>query len=98
MSRFLSSCEVVKPVEKRQNVRTKFRAQVRVMMEGAEPLELYTRDISDMGVYAFAEPGTLVIGSELSVQVQGMPAEGPTVRMRVVREGHEGFGLEFIFD
>lgn len=58
---------------------------------------LTMRDLSDSGIFVLVDnepfPG---VGSEVEVQVQGLPVPAPVRRMRVVRESREGYGLTFV--
>ncbi len=83
---------------KRQYVRTKLRAEVRVSHPEVGELALHTGDISDGGAYIFAEGQDVPqVGEVVKVQVQGMAGgEAPVVTMRIVRMDKSGMGLEFI--
>lgn len=77
--------------------RTKFRAPVRLIQEGVDEMTAMTGDVSDGGIFLLDDGRSLPeVGTELHVQVQGMPIEAPIVRMRVVRRVPEGIGLMFL--
>ncbi len=85
-------------VEQRKQVRTKLRVAVKVCHAGLGELLLHTSDISDSGVYIFAEGCELpAVGDEVTVEVQGLPGDdAPVVPMRIVRVDAKGMGLEYI--
>lgn len=72
---------------------------VRIMVRHHEIGEyVFTmRDLSDGGIFILVDnepfPG---VGSEVEVQVQGLPVPAPVRRMRVVRQAPDGYGLAFI--
>lgn len=83
---------------RRQFVRTQFRAEINVMHESLGVVSVHTADISDGGVYVLSE-GKLVLnmGDIVDVQVQSMPGgEAPVVTMKVVRVDPDGVGLSFV--
>ncbi|KAA8982001.1 MULTISPECIES: PilZ domain-containing protein [Gammaproteobacteria] len=83
--------------EQRRYIRTSM--SVRIMVRHSEIGEhVFTmRDLSDGGIFVLVDnepfPG---IGSEVEVQVQGLPVPAPVRRMRVVREASDGYGLAFM--
>ena len=83
---------------KREHVRTKLRADVKLSHPEVGDLNLHTGDISDGGAYILAEGNKLPpIGETVSVQVQGMGGgEAPVVKMKVVRLDNDGVGLAFV--
>ena len=85
---------------KRQSVRTKLRADVKLSHPEVGDLSLHTGDISDGGAYILAEGNDLPqVGETVMVQVQGMGGgDAPLVKMRIVRVDKTGIGLEFIND
>ncbi len=85
---------------KREHIRTKLRAEVKLTHPQVGDLKLHTGDISDGGAYIFTEGNqSPTIGELVSVQVQGMgDGEAPVLSMRVVRIDKTGIGLEFVFD
>lgn len=93
-----SQAALVEDKRKRQHVRTKLRAEVKLSHPQVGDLKLHTGDISDGGAYIFAEGNELPkVGEVVNVQVQGMGGgEAPVVKMRIVRLDKEGIGLEFI--
>ena len=83
---------------KREHVRTKLRADVKLSHPEIGDLNLHTGDISDGGAYILAEGNSLPpIGETVSVQVQGMgDGDAPIVKMKVVRLDNDGVGLAFV--
>ncbi len=83
--------------EQRRYSRTNM--SVRIMVRHSEIGEhVFTmRDLSDGGIFVLVDnepfPG---VGSEVEVQVQGLPVPAPVRRMRVVRSASDGYGLAFI--
>lgn len=54
------------------------------------------RDLSDGGIFVIVDNEVFPeVGSQVEVQVQGLPIVAPVRTMRVVRQSSEGFGLEF---
>ncbi|TVP61436.1 MAG: PilZ domain-containing protein [Halomonadaceae bacterium] len=83
--------------ERREFIRTVLNASVMVRHEliGEEVYE--TGDISDGGIYVIVESGEFPpLGSDVEVQVQGLPEEAPIIWMTVVRKGADGYGLSFV--
>ena len=85
-------------INNRRHVRTKLRADIKVTHAELGSLSLRTGDISDGGVYIFAEGQELPpVGDDVEVQVQGIGGgDAPILTMRVVRIDKHGIGLEFI--
>jgi c-di-GMP-binding flagellar brake protein YcgR len=85
---------------KREHVRTKLRAEVKVSHPKLGDLKLHTSDISDGGAFILAEGNTMPnVGEIVKVQVQGIGGgDAPILNMRIVRIDKDGIGLEFIFD
>ena len=83
---------------KRQHIRTKLRADVKLSHPEVGDLILHTGDISDGGAYILAEGNSLpALGELVTVQVQGMGGgDAPMVSMKVVRLDKDGIGLEFV--
>lgn len=83
---------------KRQHIRTKLRAGVKLSHPEVGDLILHTGDISDGGAYILAEGNSLpALGELVTVQVQGMGGgDAPMVSMKVVRLDKDGIGLEFV--
>ena len=83
--------------DRRIHPRTSLNARVRVAHEMIGEDLYYTRDISDGGIYVVVDGGEFPpLGSVVEVQVQGLPIPAPVLRMQVVREGVDGFGLQFV--
>lgn len=86
-------------INKRQHVRNKLHAEVKLSHPEVGDLKLHTGDISDGGAYIYTDGSKLPsIGELVDVQVQGMGGEAPTVKMRIVRLDQKGMGLEFVQD
>lgn len=72
-------------------------ARIRVWHERIGEALYKMRDLSDGGIFVMVEHGDFPeIGSEVQVQVQGLPVEAPVRRMKVVRKSKDGYGLEFV--
>lgn len=72
-------------------------AKVRVAHPAIGEHVYATRDVSDGGVYVVVDDGYFPpLGSVVEVQVQGMPVPAPILKMQVVRQGNDGYGLQFI--
>lgn len=84
--------------DKRRDVRTKFRAEVKVSHPEVGELATHTGDISETGAFILSEGHTMPeINEIVAVQVQGMgDGEAPVVKMRVVRHDKNGIGLEYV--
>lgn len=91
---------VVSEDNKRESVRTKLRADVKLSHPSVGDVDLHTGDISDGGAYILSEGNSLPdVGECVNVQVQGMGSgEAPVVKMRIVRMDNKGIGLEFVDD
>lgn len=83
---------------KREHVRTKLRADVKLSHPEVGDLSLKTGDISDGGAYVFTgEHPIPAVGQIVTMQVQGMgEGEAPMVKMQVVRSDKNGIGLAFV--
>lgn len=83
--------------DRREHSRTAMNAAVKVSHETHGEFVFSTRDVSDGGVFIVVEdaPYTPALGDEVSVQVQGLPVPAPILKMLVVRETNDGFGLQF---
>ncbi len=84
--------------EKRSAPRTAFNARVKITQDGFEEFFVYTRDLSDAGVFVCvnADQKFPLLGSTVKVQMQGLPVPAPVLDMVVVRKGMDGYGLHFI--
>lgn len=90
----------MKSKDKRKEVRTKFRAKVKLSHPEFGELQLHTGDISDGGAYIYSEGNQIpTVGEIVFVQLQGIGGgEAPVVKMRIVRLDNSGMGLEFVRD
>ena len=85
-------------VNKRQAVRTPFKSRIRISHESIGDVETFTRDISDTGVYLYTNGDFFLdLGVVIMGKVVGLPGgEAPEVKMEVVRQDEDGFGLKFV--
>ena len=82
---------------RRRAVRTPLCVTVMVLDEGAEPLCVRTRDISDGGVFLLMDEPHPPIGEILRIQVVGLGSgEAPIVEVRVKRSTREGIGCAYL--
>jgi PilZ domain len=86
--------------DKRQDLRTKFRADVRVSHPEVGDVDVHTSDISDSGAFILSEGKPMPsLGEIVQVQVQGIgDGEAPIVKMRITRCDKHGIGLEYVED
>ncbi len=83
--------------DQRKYLRTQLSARIRVCHEEIGEKVFNMRDLSDGGIYVIVDNNPFPeIGSHVEVQVQGLPIPAPIRVMRVVREGEDGYGLEFV--
>lgn len=84
--------------DKRSDIRTKFRADVKVSHPDVGEVEVHTQDISDSGAFILSEGNPMPgVGEVVSVQIQGIgDGEAPVVKMRITRCDKNGIGLEFV--
>lgn len=81
----------------RRFVRTRLRAEVKMLHPRVGEIYLHTRDISDGGAYVQGEGVDAAPGEMVQVQLQGLPGEpAPVVTMRVVRVDKSGLALQFV--
>jgi len=81
----------------RKHRRTNMSARIMVRHPDIGERVFNMRDLSDGGIFVVVEDVAFPeVGSQVEVQVQGLPVVAPVRRMRVVRSSGEGFGLEFI--
>lgn len=85
---------------KREHVRSKLRADVKLSHPELGDLNLHTGDISDGGAYVYTEGHPVpALGQIVSMQVQGMGSgDAPVVKMKVIRSDKNGIGLAFVDD
>lgn len=89
--------EKIRMPEQRRYVRTNMSARVMVRHADVGEHVFTMRDLSDGGIFVFVENEPFPeVGSEVEVQVQGLPVPAPVRRMKVVRQGSDGYGLAFI--
>lgn len=83
--------------DRREHIRTALNAKVSVTHNTLGKQVFSTRDISDGGVFVVVEQGDFRprLGDTVVVQVQGLPVPAPELKMVVVRETVDGFGLRF---
>lgn len=87
----------------RRHGRTAIRCPILLKHQTLGDLDVVTSNISASGIFVGASsPGQedllpkLQIGDTLEAEVEGPNAEAELVRLRVIRQGKEGFGLAFI--
>ena len=83
--------------DRREHIRTALNARVSVTHGTLGKRDFATRDISDGGVFVVVEEDDFKpeLGDVVIVQVQGLPVPAPELRMTVVRQTPDGFGLQF---
>lgn len=83
--------------EQRRYTRTNMSARIMVR-HGEIGEQVFTmRDLSDGGIFVLVDNEPFPsVGSEVEVQVQGLPVPAPVRRMQVVRRAEDGFGLSFL--
>lgn len=82
---------------RRQDMRIKVKAKVKLSHPSLGQVLLESGDISDSGV--FLHTGEITppdVGERVTIQMMGMPMEAPIVTMRVVRHISDGIGLQFV--
>lgn len=85
------------PENRRQFPRLPIKVQVRIEHPDFGERTVWTRNISDGGLFVVTEPKEVPnIGSVVTGQVVGVEEETPIVRMRIIRIGIDGVALEFI--
>ena len=85
----------------RRYLRTALRCQFKIWNNDIAPTTVYTRDISDGGVFLVMDPqeqNIPPVGTILKGQVQGLMDDAPVVTLEVVRMVEEGIGLRFMLD
>ncbi|WP_026244669.1 PilZ domain-containing protein [Dasania marina] len=84
--------------DKRRDLRTKFRAEVKVTHPEVGEVATHTSDISESGAFILSEGNPMpAIGEIVNVQVQGMgDGDAPVVKMRIARCDKDGIGLEYV--
>ncbi len=83
--------------DQRKYLRTNMSARILVRHEEIGEKVFNMRDLSDGGIYVVVDNDPFPeVGSCVEVQVQGLPIPAPVRVMRVVREGEDGYGLEFV--
>lgn len=82
--------------EKRRFLRTKFDSRVKVEHPAHGSAIFRTGDVSDGGIYLQNGAFEMLVGDQITVQIQDVPMEAPLVRMVVVRRDPEGYGVRFV--
>lgn len=83
--------------ENRIHPRTPMKCQVKVTHPSIGEVMVNTRDISDGGIFLLTEDTAMPpVGSIVQGQVQGMGADGPILKLEIVRVVPAGVGLKFI--
>lgn len=82
---------------RRQDMRIKVKAKVKLSHPSVGQVLLESGDISDSGVFLYTgEITPPEVGERVTIQMTGMPMEAPIVTMKVVRHISEGIGLQFV--
>ncbi|MEQ6884799.1 PilZ domain-containing protein [Salicola sp. Rm-C-2C1-2] len=83
--------------EQRHYTRTNMSARIMVRHSDIGEQVFTMRDLSDGGIFVVVDNEVFPeLGSEVEVQVQGLPVPAPVRRMQVVRRAEDGFGLAFV--
>lgn len=83
--------------EQRGYSRTSMSARIMVRHSEIGEHVFTMRDLSDGGIFILVDNESFPsVGSEVEVQVQGLPVPAPVRRMKVVREAPDGYGLAFM--
>lgn len=87
----------------RRHGRTVIRCQMLLRHQTLGELDVMTSNISASGIFVgMSSPEQddrlpeLKIGDTLEAEVESPDAEAELVRLRVIRQGQEGFGLAFV--
>lgn len=84
--------------ERRNHIRTAFRAHVKLMHPVAGDCEVEMRDLSDGGVFLFtANRDDYPVGEVVKIQSLDIE-DAPVLSARVMRHEADGIGLMFIED
>ncbi len=82
---------------RREGTRTKLRSKLKLSHPTSGDVYCYTIDISDHGIgLEIGEWKIPPIGSQVTVQIQNLPIDGPIIDMVVVRISKHSLGLKFI--
>ena len=83
--------------DKRVHPRFPFTTDVKILHPDFGEKTVKTKDVSDSGVFILVEPTEMPpIGEVVQGQVQGGAEDMPVVKMKIVRIGEDGLGLQFI--
>lgn len=84
----------------RKHLRTPLKVKFKIWHDSVGEMLVATRDVSDGGVFLVINQLEAIppVGTELFGQVQGLMADAPIVRMKVVRVEPMGVGLRFLND
>ena len=85
-------------INRRQDVRTKLVARVKLVSPNVGEFDVRSGDISDSGVYLYSLGHELPeIGSVVKLQVQDLPGgDAPIIEAKIVRRDAQGIGLRFL--
>lgn len=87
----------VKDPSGRRHERTKMRARIKLMHPSTGDLSVFTKDLSDGGLFIFSEDHALPnTGEVIQLQVQDVPVEAPILNAKVVRRTEKGIGVMFL--
>ncbi len=83
--------------DQRNDHRTAMKCQVKVTHPSIGEVLVFTRDISDSGVFLLTEEYDMPpVGTVVKGQVQGMGETAPILDMEIVRLEPAGIGLKFV--
>lgn len=81
----------------RQHERTKMRARLKMIHPVVGGLLVYTRDLSDGGLFILSGQHSLPeVGEIIKVQIQDVPVEAPILTAKIVRKTEDGIGVMFL--
>jgi len=82
----------------RKHIRSRIRAEIKITNPSNGEVLVYTRDLSDGGLFALSEGKSLPkVGETVQVQVQMDHDDAPILEAEVMRSNENGIGLMFKF-
>ncbi len=83
--------------ERRQSIRTPIRVQVELTCEELGTVLVHTLELSDNGAFLVSpEVHKLEPGTDIQLQVVGLPEKMPVINAEVVRVTKDGIGVQFV--
>jgi len=83
--------------DKRKHERYPFTTDIKISHPTIGEKIVKSKDVSDSGVFILVEPTEMPpIGEVVEGQVQGGEGDMPVLKMRIVRVGADGLGLQFV--